>query len=129
MNMEAIRNEIAEIITKDMMHCWGIRALCSDEDYAVGDEPRESYDWDHENDVSTYYTDGRTVGGVCAVGIDSQYDDEIDQNVQAALDKVAIYSGNRIALIRADGCDFGEDGGEWILKGCPEVAGVWEVSQ
>lgn len=96
---------------------------------AVGDEPRESYDWDHENDVSTYYTDGRTVGGVCAVGIDAQYDDEIDQNVQVALDKVAIYSGNRIALVRADGCDYGEDAGEWILKGCPEVAGVWEVSQ
>lgn len=64
------------------------------------------------------------VGGVCAVGIDAQYDDEIGRNV-----KVAIYTGNRIALIRADGCDYGEDAGEAILKGCPEVAGVWEVSQ
>ncbi len=120
--------KIKEIITADVGSFWGLRALCIDEDYVVGDEPRESYDWDHEEDISTYYTDGSTTGGVCTVGIDTTYGDEIEQNIRTALDRVAIYGSKRIALIRADSYDMGEDEGELILRRNAEVVAVWEVA-
>lgn len=54
--------QIRAIMEEGRFSDYGIRGLCFDEEYAVGDSPRESYDWDHENDISTYATDGRTLG-------------------------------------------------------------------
>lgn len=120
--------KIKEIITADMYGMWGLRALHDDEDYAVGDEPRESYDWDHEKDISTYHTNGSTIGGVCTTGICTLYDDEIEQNIRTALERVARYGSKRFALIHANGGYYGEDDGEYILCGNTEVMAVWEVA-
>lgn len=35
----------------------GIRSLAEDKQYSVGEYCRNSYDWDHEHDCSTYNTD------------------------------------------------------------------------
>ena len=110
--------------------CWGIRGLCEDEDYAVGDEPRESYDWDMEQDCSTRVTTGRTLGGTCAVAI---HDTEDIASVQAARDGAGLYAGpgGRMALIHADRGEYGNDPDEIILMGgmfdAVEVVAVWEV--
>lgn len=91
---------------------WGIRGLCPDEEYEIGDTPRESYDWDLEWDCSTRSTTGETIGGTCAVCIAGP--------------------GGRFALIHGDSMRYGKDPDEIILSGCGpfescEVAAVWEV--
>ena len=109
---------------------WGIRGLCDDEDYAVGDEPRESYDWDVEQDCSTRDTTGETIGGTCAVAV---HDAEDVVSIQAALDGAGLYAGpsGRMALIHADHGEYGNDPDEIILQGgvfdAVEVVAVWEV--
>ena len=48
----------------------GVRGLCEDEQYEVGDDCRPSYEWDFDLDVSTYKTTGETAGGTCVIGLD-----------------------------------------------------------
>lgn len=62
-------NEIARLIM-DKRFFAGVRSLCDDETAVVGDECRESYEWDTEEDCSTYYTTGELAGGTCATAID-----------------------------------------------------------
>ncbi len=100
---------------------WGLRGLYDDEQYKAGDTPRESYDWDHTEDCSTYFLDGRTVGGVCTLGI--REDDDID----AALNKLyRTYGDGRYALIKGASQMGGEDTGESIITCDARVVAVWE---
>lgn len=115
--MDAAR--IRSIIEEGRFSDYGIRGLCFDEGYAVGDSPRESYDWDHENDISTYATDGRTLGGVCTVGV-------TEDNIEEALKAAAMYSDGKLALIGGTLKDYGEDPGEWILSDA-EILAIWEA--
>ena len=92
---------------------WGLRSLSEDEDYSIGDIPRDSYDWDEENDCSSYYTDGTTLGGVCTIGIT---DPESMASVYVALNLAKGYdTGNGMVLIGADSFREGDDYREWIL--------------
>lgn len=111
--------QIKAIIGEGRFSDYGIRGLCWDEQYAAGDAPRESYDWDHESDISTYSTDGRTLGGVCTVGV-------TEDNVEDALELATRYSDGEIALIGGTLKDYGEDAGEWILSDA-EVLAVWKA--
>lgn len=85
----------------------GVRSLCEDELYEVGDDCRESYEWDVENDCSTYYTTGETAGGTCAMYIESPAystddEDEIAEFaacIEAAVAKHAgIYGGQQVII-------------------------------
>lgn len=83
----------------------GVRSLCDDEDYTVGDECRPSYEWDVENDCSAYYTTGELAGGTCATVVDTSYftsDDyvtELAARLQAVAAENASYGGKRQAII------------------------------
>ena len=62
--------EIAsEIIKNYRFKAVGVRSLCEDEKYKVGDYARDSYEWDFEEDCSTFYTDSETTDGTCATEI------------------------------------------------------------
>lgn len=112
--------QIRAIMEEGRFSDYGIRGLCFDEEYAVGDSPRESYDWDHENDISTYATDGRTLGGVCTVGL-------TEDNVEKVISLVPrMYGDGRMALIGGTLRDYGEDPGEWILSDA-EILAIWEA--
>lgn len=70
-----------EIAKEILENNWivGVRTLCDDEQYAVGDDCRASYEWDIEEDCSTYHTTGETAVGTCATHIETGFfrtDDE-----------------------------------------------------
>lgn len=70
----------------------GVRALADDEEYQVGDYCRDSYEWDLENDCSTYHTTGEIANGTCATMIETEYfktDDwetELAENIKKAVE-------------------------------------------
>lgn len=62
----------------------GFRSLCSDESYQVGDTARNSYEWDLENDCSTFDTTGEEADGTCTIGgMVDEFDD--DDEIEAKL--------------------------------------------
>jgi hypothetical protein len=69
----------------------GIRATRKDEEYEVEDECRESYDWDLENDCSTYFTTKETAGGTCGVRIDTDVEsaEELAERIAEVVKKFA----------------------------------------
>lgn len=132
MNAQEIRDIIAEYeADHGLSGFWGIRGLCPDEEYEIGDTPRESYDWDLEWDCSTRSTTGETIGGTCAVCI---ADTEDIGSIEKAMEGAGLYAGpgGRFALIHSDSMRCGNDPDEIILSGCGpfescEVAAVWEA--
>lgn len=105
----------------------GIRALAPDEQYTVGDELRESYDWDFENDISTYNTDDpRGLGGTSAYDtqIDTQWDekDEIIEKLNSAVkDSRARYEGESV-LVGGDLLEHGNDDREVVISNPTVIA-------
>lgn len=111
------------IVSNGIRGCWGIRALCYDEDYQAGDIARDSYDWDFVNDISTYGTDTPiSLGGSCAIGID---DPEELQSIQRSLDWSDRYCGVCKALLHSAKIEYGNDEGEVIMTDA-EVVAVWQ---
>ncbi|MGG4034187.1 hypothetical protein ABEV74_10890 [Paenibacillus cisolokensis] len=101
MDWKALAKEIL-----DNNYVAGVRNLCDDENYEVGDECRQSYEWDLEYDCSTYYTTGEVAGGTCATNIESNYfktDDwvsELAERLRAVVEMNAKeYGGKRQAII------------------------------
>lgn len=90
----------------------GFRGLTEDESYQIGDTPRDSYEWDLENDCSTYYTTGDQTDGTCAIGGWVSWLDE-DDDVEAKLtdwqEDVKMYgdSDNFVFLIGTREGDYG----------------------
>ena len=105
----------------------GIRALAPDEQYNVGDELRESYDWDFEKDVSTYNTDDpRGLGGTSAYDtqIDTQWDekDEIVEKLNSAVkDSRTRYEGESV-LVGGDLLEHGNDDREVVISNPTVIA-------
>lgn len=84
-------NEIAKEILENN-YLAGVRALADDEDYKVGDYCRDSYEWDLENDCSTYHTTGELANGTCATMIETEqfktddWETELIENIKKALE-------------------------------------------
>lgn len=76
--------DIAKEIIEKRFYAVGVRSLCEDEQYSIGDYCRESYEWDIEEDCSTYYTTGETANGTCATHIDNQYFTTNDEVIELA---------------------------------------------
>lgn len=91
----------------------GVRSLCDDEQYVIGDDCRDSYEWDFENDCSTYHTTGETANGTCATWIVTNdlnfhfYDDEdvatLASNIAKAVELNNAYVNGPQAIIAGDG--------------------------
>lgn len=83
----------------------GFRQLMEDEDYKVGDYARNSYEWDLENDDSTYFTTKEETDGTCVTGgmIELAYDtdEEIIEKLKAwqAANDDENYDGVRQAIL------------------------------
>lgn len=105
----------------------GVRTLCPDENYKVGDTCRDSYDWDYEQDRSSYETDNPvSLGGTCAIDIrrDRELDgpDEIETALNDALKNSNDYSGNRKVIIGSKSQEYGADPQETILRDAEVLA-------
>ena len=104
----------------------GVRSLTPDEKYKVGDTARESYDWDFENDRSTYDTDGRTLGGTAAINIvrDRHQDGpkEVEAALREALNASDGYEGERKVIIGGSRQRWGDDPSETIIENAKVLA-------
>lgn len=97
----------------------GIRGLTRDENYKIGDICRPSYQWDYENDISTYDTENpETLSGTCAtnIGIDTFFDDdaEILEKINNTMRNFN-YMG-KMALIAGNDYEYGADENEIIIE-------------
>lgn len=114
--------EMAKNGVLDDSSYFGVRTLAPDEKYEVGDECRESYDWDHESDRSTYETDNPiTLDGTCTIGIKSDPTWDEPEDFELALnDALKLsqgYFGDRRVLVGGAWGNGGEDEGELIIGG------------
>lgn len=116
--------ELAKQIIEENYHAVGVRSICEDETYKVGDDCRDSYDWDFEADCSTYSTDGRTANGTCATHVDTQYfvtDDwavELAERISQIVEANSIYGGDQVIIAGNHGVnnDSTFDEGEIRIK-------------
>ena len=107
-------------ITEENYKWIGIRHLADDENYTVGDFCRNSYDWDYENDRSSYESDDpEELPGTCAYDtkINSNWDDEeeIEGKILKAITESDCYSG-KIAVIAGNSAEYGNDPEEIIIE-------------
>ena len=105
---------------------YGIRWTAEDECYCVGDIARNSYDWDIENDISTYETDEPVeLDGTCAIEIicDPTFDedDEIREAIEEALKNHNGYWGEPV-LLGCRNAEYGNDAGEIIMEDAVVIA-------
>lgn len=96
--------ELAEKMLNGNISIIGIRALCDDEQYEVGDKCRESYEWDIENDCSTYDTTGEKANGTCATHVDTNYFKtenhviELAERIRTIQEKNRVYGKNQVVI-------------------------------
>lgn len=100
--------EIAKKIIDEGIDLVGVRSLCEDEQYKVGDECRESYEWNFEHDCSTYDLDGgdgEKAGGTCATQIKVETEDveELAQHIEEIVKENALYANEKQAIIAGHG--------------------------
>lgn len=99
----------------------GVRVLTDDEDYNIGDTCRNSYDWDYENDISCYETDGTELNGTCAIDteIDTTWDskEEIEEKILNAINFIkSNYWNSKIVVIGGNNVEYGQDPKEIIIE-------------
>lgn len=103
---------------KTGFNVYAVRALQDDEVCEIGTICRESYDWDYENDCSTYETTGETLDGTCGyhlVNVDADStESEIIEVAKAQL-KNCNYYGQKV-IIGGKRYEFGEDFNEVIIE-------------
>lgn len=97
----------------------GIRGLTGDENYNIGDFLRNSYQWDYENDCSTFDTDNPLeLNGACAkdTEIDTFFDE--DEDIIEKINKILKdfdYNGDRV-LVAGNDYEYGMDENELIIS-------------
>jgi hypothetical protein len=100
----------------------GLRSLCSDENYQVGDYARNSLDWDAENDCSS----DEELDGVSTVAIDISWldgaEDLIDRIAGLLPDMESYNGGERVVLLGGWNASRGTDGGELVIANAKVLA-------
>ena len=117
-NKEIVKAIIEKIEELDTDVYFGIRSLTDDESYEIGEVVRNSYEWDVENDCSTYFTTGEETDGACATGdlVDKWSDEEeIENQVAAWIEANYWYEGDKQVLV------FGTEEGTYITRDDQEV--------
>lgn len=103
----------------------GFRGLAEDESYTVGDTLRKSFNWDYENDITTYGDDEeQQLSGTCTLGMpefvefygDEDEYEEFAELYEALLERTKNAYGGNIVLVAGSGMEHGEDEGEMIIE-------------
>ena len=112
---------IKEILQKVNENGYGvvaIRHLSDDEEYRVGDTCRNSYDWNYDEDHSTYEDEEPVeLDGTCGLfeNLDEDEVEEAESLLNRAVEAASIYTG-KIAIIAGDSYSYGADDSEVIIK-------------
>lgn len=120
------REELIKTIDESGYEYIGIRHLEDDEEYAVGDFLRNSYDWNYEYDCSSYHTDEPVeLPGTCAyhTGIRTGWDDEeeLAEKLDKAIFGSSCYSGKAV-IIGGNRSEWGNDEHEIIIEDAVVIA-------
>lgn len=104
----------------------GVRVLTEDQNTNVGEVLRNSYDWDYEEDVTSFGNSGNELNGSCAITVCEDMasfdDEEILEALEIAKEKASNYSGGKMVLIGGDCCEYGADEGEIIIENAKVIA-------
>lgn len=120
---------IYKTLSASQFNCFGIRACCPDENYAINDICRNSYDWDFADDVSGYYSN-KQLNGTCAINIEfDDLSDDFDDFVTKfnnAYNLAAKYLGDKkfgkLVLIAGVDMDYGTDPQEIVISAAVVLA-------
>ena len=110
MKNEIIKN-FAEIRKQNYL---GIRSICPDENYSVGDYTRNSKDWDFENDCESE----DELPGISTIEIMmTETPEELISDIENKIDTLNNYNnGERIVLIGSLNKSYGDDPNEAVLE-------------
>lgn len=124
MNVQEILNKVNE----EGYSVVAIRHCAEDEDYAVGDICRNSYDWNYELDCSTYDTDEPVeLEGACGYhvrGFENLDADEIEEATEIfekAMKEAETYYG-KVVIIAGYRYAYGNDENEVIIEDAEVIA-------
>ncbi len=110
--------DVIKLIKERKFRIIGVRSLCDDEEYNIGDICRYSYDWNHVYDRSTYGYENVQLNGTCAINTFIDYvwdeDEEIVEKIEAAYEKA--YWKEEVVLIAGNKWEYGEDDNEVIIE-------------
>jgi nucleotide-binding universal stress UspA family protein len=115
--LKAIAKDLLEKHAQDSSILVGIRSTREGEEYKIGDDAQEAYDWDYDQDVSMYDVTGETAGWTATTGIkdysllDGDSEDEEDiadlaEAIKEAIDFNGQYGSDTQVIL------FGKDAGE-----------------
>ena len=120
--------EILKVVNDNYYGVVAIRHCSEDEDYKVGDICRNSYDWNHEADHSTYEDEEPVeLDGTCGYRITNFVclaEDEVKEATELfnkALEESGCYCG-RVVVIAGERCSYGEDLNEVIIEDTVVIA-------
>ena len=128
-NMQNLVNEI-KTAYENGYRFFGIRNITRELDKLnVGDTCPNSYDWDAENDCSTYCTTGETLNGASAIHVntDPVWDDdnEMQEALETAIEQAKNYYDGVLYLIASkENYDWGSDENEIVLEDATVIAVV-----
>ena len=128
-NMQNLVNEI-KTAYENGYRFFGIRNITRELDKLnVGDTCPNSYDWDAENDCSTYCTTGETLNGASAIHVntDPVWDDdnEMQEALETAIEQAKNYYDGVLYLIASkENYDWGSDENEIVLENATVIAVV-----
>ncbi|HBY20961.1 MAG TPA: hypothetical protein DEG71_08125 [Clostridiales bacterium] len=96
---------------------YGIRVNADDESYNIGDTCRYSYEWDYENDCSTYNTDTPIkLPGTCSLHL-VIYEDTTNTELINKINEIKNkYAGEQIVIIGGYDYEYGSDDNEIIIE-------------
>lgn len=127
-NMQNLVNEI-KAAYENGYRFFGIRNITRElGKLNVGDACPNSYDWDIENDCSTYCTTGETLNGASAVHVNADLpfceDEEIVEAIETAVNQAVNYddNGELVLISSKDGYDWGSDENEIVLEDATVIA-------
>lgn len=117
--------------TIDEYQVIGIRAVPREQEgkYKIGNVLPESYDWDFENDVSTYYTTKKTLGGSSALEIRVDDYDTLEEAIQKCLEGTYEYEGKDIFIVGGKYVNNGDDTNEVIIKNATAIGKIGIYSE
>lgn len=115
-------------ITEEGYSVVAIRRLSEDEDYSVGDICRDSFDWDYENDRSSYNTENPVeLNGTCGYSVfdlcnlDEEEVEKAEELLIDALKESDTYGGKPV-IIAGNRYEYGNDENEVIIAYAEVIA-------
>lgn len=119
--------EILRKVNEEGYTTIAIRHLAEDEDYQVGDMCRNSFDWNYEEDHSTYEDEEPVdLDGTCGFainGFENLDEDEVEEATELfeKAMKEAMYSGKAV-IIAGNRFSYGNDENEVIIEDAEVIA-------